>query len=208
MMTINDFVRVGVKSVALVLFLSGVPGEVGAAEAPLEPGDRIQLKLVGVPEKEMLLVSGLYTVGGDGTLNLPHLSHARVKAGGVTRTVLEQSVQKAYREAQIYSKPTVVINVDSAGQGTARVVTVFGEVRASGQVPFREKMTMLEAIAGTGGRSDFADMSRVMLIRDGKASNHDLREVSKRPEVDVELKPGDKVMVREKGFPRFLGGGR
>ena len=189
--------RVARAAAVLVLAVTGV---VTAEEAPLKGGDRIQLKLAGVPEKEMMLVSGLYTVGGDGTLNLPHLTGARVKAAGITRTALEQAVQKAYRDAEIYSKPTVMINMDGGGE-TQRVVTVLGEVRQSGQVTFREKMTLLEAIAAVGGKSDFADMGRVRLFRGGKISVHDLRDVTRNPAVDVELKPGDKVLIRERTLP-------
>lgn len=202
-MTIPDLFRSGTKMVMLVLLLSGLAGSVAAQESPLKPGDRINLKLTGVPEKEVMLVSGIYTVGGDETLNLPHLPEPRVTAGGVTRTALERPIQKVYRDADIYTKPTVVINIDDANP-TARVVTVIGEVRSSGQVAFREKMTMLEAIAGSGGRSDFADMKRVLLMRDERTTEHDLRKVSADPSVDVTLRPGDKIIVRERRpFPGF-----
>ena len=62
------------------------------------------------------------------------------------------------------------------------------------------KSTLLEAIAAVGGKTDFADMGKVRLIRGMKSSDHDLRQVGRNPKVDVELKPGDKVILRAKTF--------
>ena len=111
---------------------------------------------------------------------------------------LEKAIEGAYKSAEIYTRPTVIINVDNADGVTSRVVTVLGEVNRSGQVPFREGMSMMEAIAAAGDKSDFADMRSVRLIRNGQTSVHNLTEVTRNPAVDITLKPNDRILVRER----------
>ena len=51
---------------------------VALADAPLRPGDQIEMKLGGVPSTEITAVSGIYTVDGDGSVNLPHLGRVNI----------------------------------------------------------------------------------------------------------------------------------
>ena len=46
---------------------------VALADAPLHPGGQIEMKLSGVPSAEISAVSSVYTVDGDGSVNLPHI---------------------------------------------------------------------------------------------------------------------------------------
>ena len=55
---------------------------VALADAPLRPGDQIEMKLGGVPSTEISAVSGVYTMDGEGSVNLPHIG--RVKAVAFT----------------------------------------------------------------------------------------------------------------------------
>lgn len=181
----------------MVIVAAGV-GFANGQENGFKAGDKISLKIAGVPANEVQLVSGFYTVGDGGTLNLPHLASTPVRAAGVTRSSLEKVIEAAYRKAEIYTRPTIIINIDNPDGVTTRLVTVLGEVNRSGSVPFREGMTMLEAIAGAGDRSDFADMKAVRLFRDGKMTSHNLTLVGKNPSLDIKLKPYDRIMVREK----------
>jgi hypothetical protein len=46
---------------------------VALADAPLRLGGQIEMKLSGVPSAEISAVSSVYTVDGDGSVNLPHI---------------------------------------------------------------------------------------------------------------------------------------
>src|SRR6202022_3340103 len=45
---------------------------VAVADAPLRPGDQIEMKVGGVPTTEISAFSGIYTIDGEGSVNLPH----------------------------------------------------------------------------------------------------------------------------------------
>ena len=59
-----------------------------------------QLRLGGVPVEEITQVSGVYTVDGEGFLNLPHIG--RVRAAGLTQTEVQRFIEAAYRDRKIY----------------------------------------------------------------------------------------------------------
>jgi polysaccharide export outer membrane protein len=180
---------------ALFVALPGAP----AQEGVLRPNDRINLKISGVPTTDQSLVSGIYTISEAGTLNLPHLNSTPVRAAGVERSALEKAIEAAYRQAEIYTNPTITINID-ADSVTTRFVTVSGEVKGNGQVPYRDNMTIFEAISAAGGPTDFASMKSVGLIRNGKTTVHDLGKIRSNPAVNIKLQPGDTIHVRPRGI--------
>ena len=51
------------------------------------------------------------------------------------------------------------------------------------------------AISASGGFTEFADQSKVRLLRDGKVTVVNVKEVRKDPSKDIRLKPGDKIEV-------------
>ena len=74
-------------------------------------------------------------------------------------------------------------------------VTVGGQVRAPGPVRFKEKLTLYAAIQAARGATEFGSINRVKLLRDGKATTHDLRDDKQKL---TRLKAGDIVEVPQK----------
>lgn len=54
------------------------------------------------------------------------------------------------------------------------VVTVGGQVRRPGPVPYQKALTIYAAIQSAGGATEFGSMRRVKVIHDGKVTTHDL----------------------------------
>jgi protein involved in polysaccharide export with SLBB domain len=177
----------------------------GAQEQALRSGDQLSLDIKGVPDGDRAEVQGVYTVGDDGAIHLPYIPAQG--AVGVTPSNLSRKVEAAYRGAEIYTKPSVTIQVADVRPGTTQVVSVMGEVKATNSVPYAPGMTLFDAVTKCGGFSDFADPRRIKLFRGPNETVHDLSQVT--PEGNVTLAPGDKIIVMAKSvLPRFLVCGR
>ena len=156
---------------------------------PLRPGDQIELRLGGVPPQEIEQVSGQYQVDGQGFLNLPHIG--KIRAAGLAQAELQDTIEAAYRSRRIYTNPTITINVPTQ----ARFVNVGGDVKTPRRVEFTPDLTVLGAINAAGGFTEFADTTKVRLLRDGNASTVNVKEIRKDPSKDPRLKPGDTIEV-------------
>jgi len=160
---------------------------IAAADAPLRPGDQLEMKLGGVPSTEISAVSGVYTIDSEGSVNLPHVG--RVKIAGLTPGAAESAIENAYKSREIYTNPDVVITM----QAQSRFVNVGGEVKAPQRVPFTPDLTILSAISAAGGFSTFAEGRKVRLLRDNQVMIVDVIKIRANPSLDVQLKPGDRI---------------
>ncbi len=165
-----------------------------AQTAELRPGDKIELRIGGVPIEDINAVSSTYTVDAEGFINLPHIG--RVRASGLQQHQLQLAIESAYKSAQIYTRPTITIN----HQVGDRFVNVDGEVRARQRVPYTSDMTFLSAINAAGGMNEFADGSRVQHSRGGKTTTIDVRKIRKNASLDFKVLPGDNIYVPRSFF--------
>jgi protein involved in polysaccharide export with SLBB domain len=163
------------------------------AEELLRPGDQINLKIASVPPNDISNVSSLYTVSGEGTLRVPYIKK-EIQAAGFRPSVLAKKIEDAYKAAEIYTAPRVIINVDGGTTG-GRFVSISGEVKTPGDVSYRSGLTLLTAISARAGFTDFANKKSVKLIRSGRSTNHNMTAISRNPKLDVALRPGDKIIV-------------
>ncbi len=127
-----------------------------------------------------------------GSINLPFIG--LIPAAGKTTSELEQIIQKTYLDRQIYKYITVNILVPT------RSYYVRGEVRAPGRFSLLSRVTVAQAIAAAGGFSEFADTGRIEVFRGKERIRVNIRDVEKRPERDVDLEPGDVIIVRRSFF--------
>lgn len=160
-------------------------------EVRLSNGQSFQLRLAGVPADETMSVSGTYTISSSGKVKLPYMDR-EVDAHGLAPTELQKRIEAAYRAAEIYTTPniTIIVNTQIAVEA---VITVGGEVRMPNDVPFRPGLNLYAAISRCGGPTEFADMRRVKLIRNGVAKEYDLRKIT--TENNPVLQAGDQVAV-------------
>lgn len=161
---------------------------------PLRSGDYVDIRLGGVPAEDTAAISNSYLIDTDGNINLPHIG--KVRAAGSDQGRLQTSIEQAYKTQQIFTNPTITINIPK----TSLFVNVDGAVRSRMRVQYTTDMTMLSAINAAGGFNDYANPKKTQLIRDGKSSIIDLREIRQKPELDFPVKPGDKIFVPESFF--------
>jgi protein involved in polysaccharide export with SLBB domain len=174
---------------ALVCALLLSPPPAAASEAAFRTGDTIELRIGGVPGEEASVVSGAYTVDGEGFINLPHIG--KVRAAGLNQAALQRAVEEAYRSQQIYTNPTITVTVPT----TQRFVNVSGDVRAPQRVAYTSDLTVMGAISAAGGFTDYADQRKVRLMRGSAVQIVDIKAVRANPALDVRLLPGDQIEV-------------
>ena len=160
--------------------------------ATLRSGDVLEMRLSGMPQEYAVEFAQQYTVGPDGTVNVPLVGE--VKATGLTSSQLERAIQSKLIAEKIFTRPTVIINVAAV----ARFVSVSGGVRQPQRLQWSADMTLTSAVGNAGGPSDFADPRKIRLIRAGKNEGiFNLRDLQANPDRDPQLLPGDQVIVPE-----------
>lgn len=169
--------------------LAGWCPDLRASDAAFRTGDTIELRIGGVPAEETQLVTGAYTVDGEGYINLPHVG--KVLAAGLGQAALQRAVEAAYRSGQIYTNPTITVTVPT----TLRFVNVSGDVRQPRRVEYTSDLTVLGAISAAGGFTDYANQRQVRLMRAGQVQIVDIRAVRANPALDIILLPGDQIEV-------------
>ncbi|MEX1111661.1 MAG: polysaccharide biosynthesis/export family protein [Chthoniobacterales bacterium] len=175
--------------VFLAVFLAGAVPSALASDAAFRNGDTIELRIGGVPAEETQLVTGAYTVDGDGFINLAHIG--KVRASGLSQAALQSAVEAAYRSGEVYTNPTITVTIPA----TQRFVNVSGDVRQPRRVEYTPDLTVLGAISAAGGFTDYADQRKVRLLRKGRAQIVDIKAVRSDPSLDIILLPGDHIEV-------------
>ncbi|SKA81299.1 polysaccharide export outer membrane protein [Prosthecobacter debontii] len=165
-----------------------------SGELPLRPGDRITISVGAIPDNEVAQIKGVYTVSDNGTINLLHIGE--VRASGLKPSALQRAIEQTYIREEIYTRPNVLVSIDSVGGADMRQVTVTGVVKPGG-VPYQQGMTLSRAIMSAGGPTPFGSMKKVKLLRGGRASVHNLSTGIGNPNVDVLVQPDDQIIVPE-----------
>ena len=184
-------------SIIFLLFLcslSVVRGQGG--ELPLRKGDRVTVSVGGIPDNEIQQIRGVYTISDEGTIPLLYIGP--VRAAGLKPSALQRTIEQRYISEEIYTRPTVVVSIDG-GESTAtmRSVTVTG-VNKPGAIPYKQGMTLSQAIMSAGGPTPFGSMKKVKLIRPGRAATtHNLSSGLGDPNVDIQVQPDDQIIVPE-----------
>ena len=168
---------------------------IAPALAGLEPGDKIQLTLRGVETAEQESVNGTYRVGESGQMRLPLLDRT-VAARGLTPEQFARAAEAAYRAEGIYTQPAIEAEVlQGKEQDGAKVISIGGQVRRGGELPFRKAMTVIQALDAAGGRNDFGGRN-LLLLRGGKQYCLDFLNLKHK---GIRLLPDDSLQVEQKG---------
>lgn len=178
---------------AIALFLAAPAAWAQSGELPLRPGDRITISIGAIPDNEVAQIKGVYTISDNGSVNLLYIGE--VRASGLKPSTLQRTIEQTYISREIYTRPSVLVSIDG-GDITTRQVYVTG-VQKPGLVPYRQGMTLSQAIQFAGGPTPFASMKRVKLVRSGRATEHNLSKSMGNPAVDVVLQPEDQINLPE-----------
>ena len=165
-----------------------------ALTAQIEAGKSINITIANVPPEDQATINTIYPVSDGGTINMPFIG--AVRAAGLRNEELAAHLQSRYKAAGIYTNPTIqVISTREQGNAAEETVTVGGQVKGSGPVPFTKELTLWGAIQARGGPTEFGSMRRVKLIRNGRQTVHD---VTKPENMQMPLQRNDTIDVPQK----------
>lgn len=157
----------------------------------LGPGDVFEIRVFPRPE-----LGGEFTVNADGSISFPLLGSVVVagKAPAQVEIDLRDQLADGYLK-----NPTVTVVVK---EYRSKKVSVLGEVRNPGTLPFVDGMTIVEAVARAGGFTAMARKNAVTVTRqnDGKKVTYTVpvESISKGSAPDFPMRPGDVVLVPER----------
>lgn len=162
----------------------------------VQVGKPVQIMISGVPNEEKVRIDGVYPVSGTGTINMPYIN--TVQAAGMRPEDLAISLQNRYKSQGIFTNPTIqVVATAEGGNINQQSVTVGGQVRRPGPVPYTQDLTLWMAVQAAGGPTEFGAPKRVKLFRGGKEKSYDTTQVQF---MRIPLQPNDTVEVPEKNI--------
>ena len=130
----------------------------------------------------------------DGKISLPLIND--IQAAGLTPAQLTGLITEKLNK--YFTDPQVTVIVTAIN---SRRIYILGEVNRSGTYQLLPNMTVLQALSGAGGFSQFANQKGIYVLREenGKQARFpfNYKEVIKgnRPEQNILLKPGDTIVV-------------
>lgn len=160
--------------------------------------DRLQITVWRNPE-----LSVTVPVRPDGKISVPLIGD--VQAGGNTPTQVA-AIIKDKLSAYIRDPNVAVILTELRSHEFLSRVRVTGAVRTPRSMPYRQGMTVLDAVLEAGGCNDFAAPNRTKLYRKGASKTDvfdiELDDILKKGKLEFNypLKPGDVVTVPERLF--------
>jgi len=146
----------------------------------LGSGDKIKVTVFGQTN-----MSGEFAVAGDGSVSLPFIG--TIRAGGLTVRELEREIVNQLQPDYL-KNPRVSVEVLNF-----RPFDIIGEVQKPGSYPYRDGMTVINAIAMAGG---FTYRAKENEFRIKRAANGHTEKAAR----DTVVKPGDVIEVLERFF--------
>ncbi|GAA0575318.1 XrtA/PEP-CTERM system exopolysaccharide export protein [Caenispirillum bisanense] len=193
---------------ALVLAVSGCSSSyVDAPDVPpatdrptyvIGPGDGLQIFVWRNPD-----LSTSVPVRPDGRISIPLVSE--MTAAGKTPPELAADLEEVLGE--YVQSPSVTVIVTTFSGPFDQQVRIVGEATQPQALPYRDKMTVLDAMISVGGLTDYAAGNRAVLVREmpgGGRQQYRVRidDLLERGDIsaNVDLLPGDIIIVPQSWF--------
>lgn len=177
--------RLSVSALAIGLAAMRVPAAAAqrtaaaqAAVLTLSPGDAIKLVVWKAPE-----LNGEFVVAPDGSL--AHPAFPALFVAGVPLVRVQAILDSAARAENVAARVVM--------QPMLRVV-VGGEVVTPNLYHYPAGTSIAEALVMAGGHTARADMSRLVVIRNGHTDRYDLTDPS-TPAASVAVSSGDQLLL-------------
>jgi protein involved in polysaccharide export with SLBB domain len=156
----------------------------------LQPGDSLSIIFADIPTHVDPFEQ---IIKDDGTVTLSY--NEKFVAAGKSPGALEKEIRERY-VPRIYQYLTVTVRAGS------RVYYVGGEVKNPNRWPYIGPITVMKAIQSAGDFTDFARKKKVQVFRsDGRIEIVDCKKAIKVPSLDLEVYPGDKIIVPRRYWP-------
>lgn len=161
-------------------------------------GDLIEMNVYNVPD-----LTTKTRVGSNGSVYLPLVDYIHVE--GLTLEEAQEIIEKRYADGGFLKDPHVTIFVDEyASQGAS----VLGEVSKPGVYPVLGQQRLFDLISAAGGFTDKAGSSVTVTHRndpDKPVTVAVARNVTDKPESNVDVYPGDTIVVRRADIVYVVG---
>lgn len=162
------------------------------------PFDKLVIDVFGMEE----LSGRKIQVDAAGRISFPLVGI--VTAAGKTPAEIERSLTEGLAASYVRN-PQVTVNLEET---ISKVVTVEGQVKKPGLYPVVGRMTLLRAIALSGGTDEFSKLNEVIIFRTVKgqqlAALYNLKAIRVGAYEDPEVYPNDVVVVGESRARRMF----
>ena len=179
----------GLLAVLLLAFLTqfGTRNATAQGAYVVGPGDSFSLQLHGIPESRQEAI----IVGADGTVSF--LEARRIRVAGLTIAQARKRVEEAL--AVSVRSPRLIMNPVALG---SKKYTILGMVGGNGTFPLDSEVTLIDAIARSGGIQDAAvDFERSFLSRGGMKVSVDMKRLYAGGDLsqNLRLRDGDYIYI-------------
>ena len=168
----------------------------------LRVGDTVSFQILEDRKLGIQLVPVNLIVADSGEIEISYIG--RVKAVGKTSKELAAEI-KAALEKDYYKQATVVLSLSLANRVLGRVY-IWGQVRTQGplDIQINENLTAGQAILRAGGLGDFANKTKVKVVRatagpngEKKVFELNMEDILQKGKVekDIVLQPDDFIIV-------------
>ncbi len=161
------------------------------------PGDELEVTVYGAPD-----LSGHARVSADGNISMPLIGYVRI--AGLSSSEAEGAIEAELRQNNVVNDPQVSVYVK---EYTSSGISVAGEVTKPGFYSAVGPHRLFDVLQAAGGPTDKA-ANKVIISHRGQKDATTL-SISKNPAEmtasNVELQPGDTVVVPKAGIVYVLG---
>lgn len=171
------------------LSAAGAVGAVGA-DYRIAPNDLMEFNVFGVPDMKRDV-----RVNASGQVSLPLIGPVQV--AGLTSQAAEELIATKYREKYLRD-PQVSLFIK---EFTTQRVAIEGAVTKPGIYPVTGQLTLLRALALSGGFAQYANINQIMVYRNGQGGEreqftYDLDKVRAGQEKDPDIRSDDVIVVQ------------
>ncbi len=149
----------------------------------LRSGDRILVTIHAPPEP----FTSQHVVDELGRINLPYIGTELV--AGKSCAQAQEDIEKEYIDKKFYKTVTVIIVPPESEY------SISGEVLRPGPYPLTRNLTVSQALARAGRFTEYADKTKIKLIRGSDVVTINAEAISKGLQKDITVIPGDVIEV-------------
>lgn len=161
------------------------------------PGDELDITVYGAPD-----LSGHTRVGSDGNISLPLVGYVHI--AGLSSDQAQQAISRQLQEKHVVKEPQVSVFVK---EYTNSEISVAGEVAKPGVFSVLGPHRLLDVLEAAGGLTEKASNTITISHRntDELTTVHLSNDPAQMARANVELQPGDTVVVPQAGIVYVLG---
>lgn len=171
----------------------------GIANLKLSPGSMVNVHVFEEPD-----IDGSYRLDSHGEITMP--MGGKIPLASLTLPEAEAAISAKLVDGEVLKAAHVVVNID---EYNAENVVVIGEVATPGRYPILTARKLKDILAMSGGLTPLAG-NEIILHRFNQPDEvtetiHDRGGVNDQAAMNVDINPGDSVLVKKAGIVYVLG---